>query len=102
VLGGTTTATSYLDLYILPLGGASVSYGDGTITGSTLPAFHYRKASSGVKILGSGSSIAGVFPAVVLPPGDYKYAIANQLGIALNASAAASVKHRTFNINLNA
>jgi hypothetical protein len=38
----------------------------------------------------------------VLPAGNFKFAIASQLGVALNASAAATVSYRTYNENLNA
>jgi len=102
-VGGTTTATSYFDLYILPLNQDGTTYGDGVANGSTAPTFGYRKASTGVKTgITSGNTITGTFPTVILPVGNFKYAIVNNLGVALNATAAATVKHRTFNENLNA
>jgi hypothetical protein len=102
-VGGTTTATSLLVLYILPLNQDGTTYGDGASTGSTPPVSTYQVSSvlvaSGVT---SGNTITGTFRGVVLPAGNFKFAIASQLGVALNASAAATVSYRTYNENLNA
>lgn len=101
-VGGTTTATSYLILYLLPLNQDGTTYGDNTANGTTLPGAGYQVAS--VQVLSgvtTGNTIVGTFRGVVLPPGNFKWAIGSELGIALNASAAATVSYRTYNENLN-
>ena len=101
-VGGTTTATSYFALYILPLDQGGTIYGDDAATGTTIPASSYWVTSSGVKTgITSGSKVYGTFPRVPLPAADFKLAIVNKMGAALDATAAATVKYRTVNRNLN-
>lgn len=101
-VGGTTTATSYFGLYILPLNQDATTYGDGAATGTTIPASSYWVTSSGVKSgVTSGNAVTGTFPRVPLPAADFKLAIVNKMGAALDATAAATVKYRTVNRNLN-
>jgi hypothetical protein len=102
VVGGTTLATSYLSLYILPLNQDGTTYGDGTTTGSTAPTSGYLVGSVGVKSgVTSGSAITGTFRGIVQPPTNFYYAIVNNLGIALNASAAATVSVLQYSENEN-
>jgi hypothetical protein len=102
VVGGTTAATSFMALYLLPLNQDGTTYGDNT-TGSTLPAGAYLMSSAGVLVgVASGSAVYGTFRGVILPPGSFKFTISNNLGVALNAAAAAVVSYRTYNENLNA
>lgn len=102
VVGGTTTTSSYLSLYILPLNQDGTTYGGGTATGGTLPVAQYLVATVGVPTgITSGSAVTFQFRGIVLPPGDFKWAVANNLGVALNASAVAAVQNRTYRENLN-
>lgn len=103
VVGGTTTATSRFDLYLLPLNQDNSTYGDNTANGATPPASTYQ-VSSCVVLTGvaSGSAVVGTFRGIVMPPGSFRFAMTNQLGVALNAAAAAVVNYRTYNENLNA
>lgn len=102
-VGGTTTATSYMSLYLLPLNQDGSTYGDGYASStSVVPTTSYLAASCTVKSgVTSGSTITGMFRGIVLPPGDFKFAISNNLGVALNATAALTVKYRSYNENLN-
>ncbi len=101
-VGGTTTATSRFHLYILPLDQGGTIYGDDAATGTTAPADTYWMATSGVKTgITSGNKVYGTFPRVPLPAADFKFAIVNSMGAALDATAAAVVKYRTVNRNLN-
>jgi hypothetical protein len=101
-VGGTTTAASFVSLYILPLDQDGATYGDGAANGTTAPVSGYLVATIGVKAgVTSGNVVNGTFRGIVLPPGDMKFAIVNNLTVALNAAAAASVKYRTYNENLN-
>lgn len=101
-MGGTTTASSYMSLYLLPLNQDGTTYGDGIATGSTLPSASYLVGNVGVQSgITSGSTIVGTFPTIFLRPTNFKFAVASNLTVALNASAAALVKYITFNENLN-
>lgn len=102
-VGGTTTASSYYALYLLPLNQDGTTYGDNVANGSAAPAAGYQVSAVGVLSgVASGSTVVGTFRGIVLPPGSYKFAIVNNLGIALSATAAATVNYRTYNENLNA
>jgi hypothetical protein len=103
-VGGTTTTSSYMTLYLLPLQQDGSTYGDGTASGSTPPvAVPYLISTCMVKSgVTSGSTISGMFRGLVLPPGDFKFVLCNQLGVALNATASLTMKYRSFNENLNA
>src|SRR5215475_14109204 len=77
-VGGTTTATSYMALYILPLNQDASTYGDGTPTGTAAPAAAYMAGSAGVRSgIASGATITGIFRGVVLPPGNFLFALTN-------------------------
>jgi hypothetical protein len=102
-VGGTTTTSSYFALYLLPLNQDGTTYGDNTANGATPPSTSYQVASAGVLSgVASGSTVVGMFRGILLPPGSYKFAITNNLGVALNATASATVNYRTYNENLNA
>ena len=101
-VGGTTTTASRFDLYILPLNQDASTYGDGAATGTTIPAGTYWVTSCLVKTgVTSGNAVTGTFPRVQLPAADFKLAIVNSTGAALDSSAAAAVQYRTVNRNLN-
>jgi len=102
-MGGTTTATSIFTLYVLPLNRDASTYGDGVANGSTAPVAGYFVSSVGVKTgVTSGNTVTGTFRGIVLPPGNFKFAIVNNTTVALNATAAATVEYRSYNENLNA
>lgn len=101
-VGGTTLSTSYLTLYILPLNRDGTTFGDNAATGSTPPVGSYIAASLAVPAgVASGSTIVGTFRNIVLPPRNFKFALANNLGVALNAAAAAVVEYSPFSEDLN-
>lgn len=103
-VGGTTTASSYLTLYVLPLNQDGTTYGDGVASGATLPVASYLASQVYVKSgVASGSTIAGTFPGpLIIRPTSFKIAIGNQLGVALNATASLTMKYQTYLENLNA
>jgi hypothetical protein len=101
-VGGTTTATSYFALYILPLNQDGTTYGDAVATGTTAPASSYWVTNASLKpAITSGNAVVGTLPRVALPAADFKFAIVNSSGVALDSTAAAVVKYRTVNRNLN-
>lgn len=104
VVGGTTVAASFLSLYLFPLNQDGSTYGDATATGSALPAPSYWMTNAFAKIgITSGNAIVGSFPRVFIGDlaSDFKVGIVNNLGVALNASAAAVAKYLTINTNGN-
>lgn len=101
-VGGTTTGTSYVALYLLPLNQDGTTYGDATANGATAPTAAYLvSTSTALSGVTSGNAIVGTFRGIILPPGNFKFAVVNQLGVALNAAAAATVSYRTYVENLN-
>lgn len=100
-VGGTTTVNSRADLYILPEGHGGI-YGDDAATGTTLPAWSYLVAQCSVKPgVTAGNKVYGVFPPIPLPIGDFKLAIAQHMGAALDGTAAAVIQHRMVLLNGN-
>lgn len=102
-VGGTTLAGSYLTIYALPLNQDASTYGDAYVSSTTVqPSASYAQKSVGIKVgITSGSTIVGTFEPFLLPPADFKLALGQNLGVALNATASLTLKYRTFNINLN-
>lgn len=103
-VGGTTLASSYTSIFLLPLNQDGSTYGDGYASSTTTqPSVGYLLGSIGCKVgVTSGSTITGSILGGNLPPGDCKLVWGNSLGIALNATAAITCKFRTYNTNLNA
>lgn len=103
-VGGTTTAASYLTLYVLPLQQDGTTYGDGSASStSAQPVATYLAASALVLVgVASGSTVSAMWRQIVLPPGNFVFALGNNLGVALNATAALTMKYRSYNENLNA
>jgi len=103
-VGGTTTATSFLTLFVLPLQQDGTTYGDGAASSSSVqPVATYLAASAMVKSgVASGGTVSAMWRQIVLPPGDFVFALGNNLGVALNATAALTMKYRSYDENLNA
>ena len=125
-VGGTTTSTSRLSLYVLPLNQDGTTYGDGFA--SSAPVASIGSASLGASSLGGGSppapaqpslsymvrdckvragvvpggAVVGTFPKFDLPPGNFRLAIANNLGVPFPAPPALTLACRAYNFNLNA
>lgn len=102
-VGGTTLASSYVTVYVLPLNQDGSTYGDGYASStSTQPSFNYAAGSAGVKIgVTSGSTVTGTVQFISIPPGNFKIAFANNLQVALGSTAALTLKYVTYNNNLN-
>jgi hypothetical protein len=102
--GGTTTAASFIAVYLLPLNQDGTTYGANTIAANgtstaAIPAT-YQVGALNVAVGATGTVMAGTFRGIVLPPGSFILALTNNLGVAMNASAAATVQYRTYNENL--
>lgn len=102
VVGGTTLTSSIIAAYLLPLNQDGSTYGDGTATGSALPAVGYHQGQIAPKVgVTSGNAITGTIQRILLPPGAGKLAIGSVLGVALNSSASAAVKARVYTYTTN-
>lgn len=103
-VGGTTTAASYITVYLLPLNQDGTTYGDGYASStSSQPAPYQGIGSPGVKVgVTSGNTVTGTITFANLPPGDFKLAFGNNLGVTLGSTAALTLKTRIYNTNLNA
>ena len=101
-VGGTTTATSYFGLWLLPRNRDGSTYGDGTATGATLPNTGFLVTQIGPKV-GVTSGNAGIytFPPVVLRRGLFKWGLSNHNGAALDSTANATWEFWTTNYNTN-
>lgn len=98
----TTTQASYFQFYGLELNQDGTTYGDGVATGTTLPAAHQLLQTADLAIgIASGGTLTGTTKWFPMPGGVLKFAHINSSGGAMNASAAAVFKYRTFNFNLN-
>lgn len=98
----TTTQASYFQFYAAELNQDGTTYGDGIATGTTLPAAHQALAIADLPIsAGSGATMTGSTKWFPMPGGELKFVFVNSSGGALNGSAAAVFKYRTFNFNLN-
>lgn len=103
-VGGTTVASSSITIFLLPLNQDGSTYGDGyASSSSTQPASGYYAGWVAVKAgVTSGNTVTGTVPFINLPPGDFKLAVGNTLGVALSSTAALTLKYRSYNTNLNA
>lgn len=100
-VGGTTTANSRVDLYLLPEGHGG-EFGDDAVTGTTVPARSYLAGQCYVKPgVTAGNLVYGTFDPIPMPMGDFKPALAHHMGAALDSTAAAVVKHRTVLLTTN-
>jgi len=101
-VGGTTTASHYLMLWLLPRNRDGSTYGDGTTSGTNLPGSQYIVGSGGVKVgTTSTNAVYFTFRNIPLPRGLFKWGLSQHLGAALAAAAAMQGEFRTTNIDLN-
>ena len=105
-VGGTTTAASCITVYLLPLNQDGSTYGDGYVSStSSQPAVGYAGLIGQVGVkpgVTSGNTVTGSILFGNLPPGSFKLAIGNNLGVAFGTTAAVTLAYRTYNVNNNA
>jgi hypothetical protein len=97
---------SYVSVYLLPLNSDGTTYGDNVVSGGATSAAigsSYWVANISVRgNIAAGGTAVGISRPFSLPRGDFKLALFNGTGNALNATAAAVVQFRSTNENLNA
>ena len=101
-LGAVATGTGApsLDFYLLPLNQDGTTYGDGTVSGTVLPAAGYYIGSmTWAPSLASAAQTGQFKIASILPPNKFKLGVVNNIGNALAASNTISFASDQFNLN---
>lgn len=102
VVGGTTSVGSVLQILVLEQNRDGSTYGGGIATSDTNPPAHLVRTSINVKNgVTSGNAVTFESNWFPLPIAVFKFAVLNNLGSALNATASATFEFRTRNYNLN-
>lgn len=102
-VGGTTLAGQGCSLFVLPLNQDGTTWGDGSASSTSAQPMSYFQGIAIPKVgVTTGNTIVGTFQPVLLPPASLKIGFGNNLGIALSATAALTLKCQGFNENLNA
>jgi hypothetical protein len=98
---GTTPSSGspYIALYLMPLNQDGTTYGDGTTTGTALPGSNYLVANVFLPLSLTSAALLGSVTGIVIPPGSFKFAVADQTGNSFAASGNA-IKYRTYDTNL--
>jgi hypothetical protein len=98
-VGGTTTSSSTIMVYLLPLNQDGSTYGDGyASSSSTQPAIGYQVGYINAKIgVTSTNTITGTVSFGNLGLHTYKVAFGNNLGVALYSTAALTLEYLTYN-----
>jgi hypothetical protein len=105
VASATPPAGAFLALYLAALLDDAATFGDGSLTSGATITRAPPYAPVGVVALESAAAttlLAGFVQGVLIPPGSFRFALYNNSGAALSATAAnCVVKYRTYNLNLN-
>jgi hypothetical protein len=105
VASATPPAGAILALYLAALLDDGATYGDGSMTSGTVIARAPPWQPVGVIPLENAAAttlLAGFVQGVLIPPGSFRFALYNNSGAALSATAAnCVVKYRTYNLTLN-
>jgi len=105
VASGTPPTGAYLAIYLVALLDDGSTYGDGSMTsgGTITRAPPYSPV--GIVALESAAAttlLSGFVQGIVIPPGSFRFALYNNTGAALSATAGnCIVRYRTYNVNLN-
>ena len=83
----TGTGAPSLDFYLLPLNQDGTTYGDGTVSGTTVPSGAYYVGSiTWNASLASGTRVGAIKLSPIIPPTKFVLAVVNNAGNALAAS----------------
>ena len=99
--GTTGTGSQFFAVYLQPLNQDGTTYGDNSATGTVPPQISYQVGSVVVPQSLTSTALVGMLRGIVLPPGSFKFALANFTSNSLASSAAAVVSYRTYVENLN-
>jgi hypothetical protein len=90
-------APNYVGVYLAPLNQDGTTYGDGRFGSSAAgpPSTSYYVGSIAVPT-GTAAN-EGMVRGIILPPGQFKFLIYNQMGVALAGAGANVAKYRSYN-----
>jgi hypothetical protein len=93
----TPVAPNYIGVYLHPLNQDGTIFGDGRFASSAAgpPASTYWVGNIVVPTGGPAANY-GMVRGIILPPGQFKFVIYNQLGVTM-AGSANTAKYRTYN-----
>jgi hypothetical protein len=105
VASATPSGGATLALYLAALLDDGATYGDGSLTSGSTIAWAPPWPPVGIIPLQSSAAttlLAGFMQGVLIPPGSFRFALYNNSGAALSATAGnCIVKYRTYNLSLN-
>jgi hypothetical protein len=105
VASATPPAGAFLALYLAALLDDGATYGDGSLASGGTITRAPPYAPAGIVPLESAAAttlLAGFVQGILIPPGSFRFALYNNSGAALSATAGnCIVKYRTYNLNLN-
>ncbi len=105
VASATPPTGSYLGLFLVALLDDGSTYGDGSMASGGVITRAPPYSPIGLIALETATGttlLAGFVQGIVIPPGSFRFALYNNSGAALHATAGNSiVKYRTYNLNLN-
>jgi hypothetical protein len=105
VASAAPPAGAFLALYLAALLDDGATYGDGSMASGATITRAPPYAPVGIVALESAAAttlLAGFVQGILIPPGSFRFALYNNSGAALSATAGnCIVKYRTYNLNLN-
>jgi hypothetical protein len=96
----TIAAGANIAFWIYPLNEDGTTYGDNQFVGGTAKAATPSFPSVGAfnnPAVASTTTLVGLIPQLVIPPGTFRFLVQNNCGFTLTA---ATIKYRSYNINL--
>lgn len=98
VLGSVAVvAPNYIGVYLYPLNQDGTTYGDGRFASSAAgpPSSSYWVGN--IVVPTGTAANEGMVRGIILPPGQFKFLVYNQLGVTLAGSGGNVAKYRTYN-----
>jgi hypothetical protein len=91
-------APNYIGVYLYPLNKDGTSYGDGRFGSSFAgpPGSPYWVGNIVVPTGGPATN-SGIIRGIILPPGQFKFVVYNQLGVTMAGSNGNTAQYRTYN-----
>lgn len=92
---------AFISVYLFPTLDDGVTRGDGSLIPGTQAAITPGvQAIGGVPIRNALlTTVAGFIQGIWIPPGTFRFALQNQLGVAFPLGGACHVSYRTYNVN---
>lgn len=93
----TVAAPNYIGVYLYPFNKDASTYGDGRFGSSAAgpPASPYWVGN--IVVPTGAAASEGTVRGIILPPGQFKFVIYNQLGVTMAGSGGNTAQYRTYN-----